>query len=124
LGCQINMASATDGTSNTFLVGETLPYEHDHLPWDNWYAFNGGMSHCTTIIPINYRSDQNASWCSPVDQYRGNWNISWGFKSKHSGGANFVMVDGSVHFVSQSIDHRIYQLLGCRNDGIGFPNPF
>jgi hypothetical protein len=27
------------------------------------------------------------------------------------------MVDGSVHFIHQNIDHRTYQLLGCRNDG-------
>ena len=32
-------------------------------------------------------------------------------------GVNFVFADGSVHFISQVIDHRTYQLLGCRNDG-------
>jgi len=43
--------------------------------------------------------------------------VSFGFKSRHSGGCNFCFADGSVHFLSQSIDHRTYQLLGCRNDG-------
>jgi prepilin-type processing-associated H-X9-DG protein len=47
-----------------------------------------------------------------------NWDISWGFKSNHSGGVNFLWGDGSVRFVTQSIDHRTYQLLGCRNDGM------
>ena len=71
----------------------------------------------STIIPINYQSKDAATWCSPAQSYRGNWNVSWGFKSNHSGGANFLFGDGSVHFLQQSIDHRTYQLLGCRNDG-------
>ena len=43
--------------------------------------------------------------------------VSFGFKSRHTGGANFAFGDGSVHFISQSIDMRAYQLLGTRNDG-------
>jgi prepilin-type processing-associated H-X9-DG protein len=48
-----------------------------------------------------------------------NWAVTWGFKSNHPNGANFAMVDGSVHFISQTIDHRTYQFLGCRHDGMG-----
>jgi prepilin-type N-terminal cleavage/methylation domain-containing protein/prepilin-type processing-associated H-X9-DG protein len=118
LGAKINLASITDGTSNTIMIGESLPLEHDHLAQNVWWSFNGGNAHCTTIIPINYRTDQWVNWCSPADHYRGNWNVSWGFKSKHTNGTNFVFADASVHFISQSIDHRTYQLLGCRNDGM------
>lgn len=115
MGCRITMASVTDGTSNTILIGETLPEMHDHF-WDgHWQHFNGGTAHVGTITPINYRSDVR-NWCSPADRSHQNWNLSFGFKSNHSGGANFVFVDGSVRFVNQSIDHRTYQLLGCRND--------
>ena len=46
-----------------------------------------------------------------------NWALEFAFKSRHSGGASFVFGDGSVHFVSETIDHKTYQLLGCRNDG-------
>ena len=46
-----------------------------------------------------------------------NNNIAWGFRSRHTGGANFAFADGSVRFLSQSIDHKTFQLLGCRNDG-------
>ncbi len=120
LGVKLNMASMSDGTSNTLLIGECLPFEHDHLAQNQWWDFNGGQSHCTTIIPINYKSnyhDQNGDRCNRPDVNYQNWSVSWGFKSRHTGGANFVFGDGSVHFVNQAIDHKTYQLLGCRNDG-------
>jgi len=119
LGAKITMASVTDGLSNTIMVGESLPQEHDHLTNGvvPWLSFNGGNAHVTTIIPINYRSD-GQNWCSPAQTFRGNWDVSWGYKSKHTNGANFLFGDGSVHFINQSIDVRTYQLLGCRNDGM------
>jgi prepilin-type processing-associated H-X9-DG protein len=40
-----------------------------------------------------------------------------GFKSQHPGGATFVFCDGSVHFISETIDHTAYQMLGDRRDG-------
>ena len=35
---------------------------------------------------------------------RSNWNVSWGFKSRHPGGAQFLFGDGSVHFLAEDID--------------------
>ena len=123
LGCKINFASAKDGLSNTIMVGETLINSHDHIGGVNcWWSFNGGASHVSTIVPINYRSD-GPDWCSPANRSQWNWAVSWGFKSNHTNGANFLMGDGSVHFLSQSIDHRTYQLLGCRNDGMSASVP-
>jgi prepilin-type processing-associated H-X9-DG protein len=116
LGAKITLASITDGTSNTIMVGETLYRHHDHLQVQRWWDYNGGASHCTTIIPINQQSD--GTDCNDVKRnVPYNWAMSWGFKSNHTGGANFLFGDGSVRLVSQTIDHRTYQLLGCRNDG-------
>ena len=39
-----------------------------------------------------------------------------GFKSKHEGGAHFVLCDGSVRFLSENIDYVNYQKLGDRHD--------
>ncbi len=118
-GAKISFAMITDGLSNTIFVGENLPSSNDHLWGNAWWHFNGGNSHASTIVPINQRSDHPDYGCSqttiPVNGR--NWNVSWGFKSKHSGGANFLMGDGTVRFIPQTIDHRTYQLLGCRNDG-------
>lgn len=44
-------------------------------------------------------------------------NVVGGFASSHSGGANFAFADGSVRFLKDSIDRRVYRLLGGRADG-------
>jgi prepilin-type N-terminal cleavage/methylation domain-containing protein/prepilin-type processing-associated H-X9-DG protein len=106
LGAKMSLVgSITDGTSNTILLGETLPEQHDHYTNWGWFHFNGAGVGCSTIIPINYNSKDGASWCSPAESYRGNWNVSWGFKSNHTSGTNFAMADGSVQFFTNAIDH-------------------
>ena len=40
--------------------------------------------------------------------------LSLGFKSRHPGGAQFALADGSVHFVDDSIDFKLYNALGTR----------
>jgi prepilin-type N-terminal cleavage/methylation domain-containing protein/prepilin-type processing-associated H-X9-DG protein len=118
-GANITMASVRDGLSNTILIGETLPNTHDHIStWNSWMHFNGGPSHASTIVPINYRIDTALNNCdSPAERSKGNWSVSWGFRSNHSGGANFLFGDGAVRFIRETIDHRTYQLLGARSDG-------
>ena len=66
-----------------------------------------------------FRTGQCGSAPIPNDR---NWNVAWGFKSRHTGGANFVFADGSVRFISESINMRAYVLLGARNDGQPTPN--
>ncbi len=112
----IGFAQITDGLSNTLAVGEGLPSMTDHLTNQGWWHFNGGAAQVSTIAPINARSD-GTNCSDPVRASRDSWNTSMGFKSRHTGGANFLRADGTVTFISQTIDHRTYQLLGCRNDG-------
>ena len=82
-----------------------------------WAQTDSGLALISTIVPINTSTPLpgQCGGASPL-MNRDNWNTSFGFKSNHSGGANFVFVDGSVHFIPQTIEHRVYQQLGCRND--------
>jgi len=119
LGAKIKLASINDGTSNTLMVGEILADKHDHVSgWNSWMHFNGGSSHVSTIVPINYKIKYNDGTCNnPLENAR-NWNVGWGFRSGHTGGSQFAFADGSVRFLPESIDMRTYQLLGARSDGI------
>jgi prepilin-type N-terminal cleavage/methylation domain-containing protein/prepilin-type processing-associated H-X9-DG protein len=116
----VRRVECLDGTSQTLLLGESLPATNAHMQ-KGWYD-NYGVQLATTIIPINYPiSESDKSWCGsasagPAHSMFNN-NISWGFRSRHPGGANFTFVDGSVHFLSQSINHKTFQLLGCKSDG-------
>jgi prepilin-type processing-associated H-X9-DG protein len=38
-------------------------------------------------------------------------------RSKHAGGVNIALGDGSVRFIGDGIDHNTWQYLGARNDG-------
>jgi len=120
-GAKLNMASVTDGMSNTFMLGEALPSQNAHMLFTTWYTIYGTQLN-STIIPINYPIDEkDLTWCgqngaTPAHSMFNN-NVSWGFKSRHPLGVNFAFGDGSVRFISQNIEHRTYQLLGCRNDG-------
>jgi prepilin-type N-terminal cleavage/methylation domain-containing protein/prepilin-type processing-associated H-X9-DG protein len=116
-GPRITLNNATDGTANTLLFGEMLPGENQMR--DNHWATAGPRRAVTTIIPINYRTryrDADGCTAAPLRYYK-NENVADGFRSLHSGGANFAMADGSVRFLSQTIDPQIFQYLGCRDDG-------
>jgi len=126
-GARISFSSVTDGTSSTFMLGETLPSQNYHMRTFGWYSVYGTQV-ISTIIPINHPiSETDTSWCGAASvgpgQSMTNNNVAWGFKSRHPGGANFAFVDGSVHFVAETIDHRTLQLLGCRNDEHAFTWP-
>jgi prepilin-type processing-associated H-X9-DG protein len=54
---------------------------------------------------------------SPGCNHWQNWTTSNGFKSQHTGGAHFVLCDGSVRFISETINYMTYQKLGDRRDG-------
>ena len=67
-----------------------------------------------TTIPLNtFESD------GPGGQHAAgtSWWTTSGFKSRHPGGANFCMGDGSVHFITETIDYRLYNELGSRAGG-------
>lgn len=123
LAPKIPMASAVDGTSNVIAVGEILYRCHDHT--GGWWHYNGmGTAHASTSVPMNTMTTCAESqavatrlgYPNPQCFTKSNWNYSWGFRSNHAGGANFVYVDGSVHFMPQTIDYMTYQYLGGRMD--------
>ena len=99
---QIRPSTITDGTSNTLMVGEDVPMQNLR---SGAYFTNGDW--CSCHGPINYFRNPP----SP-----GDWPNVMTFRSRHPGGAQFCMADGSVHFVAQNINHPLYRSL-CTRDG-------
>ena len=113
-----------DGLSSTIFVGETLYDCHDHR--EGLWSFNGfNNAHGSTVVPINNMTTCHNSQAEaqakgsthPQCFNKNNWNFSWGFRSKHSGGSQFLFGDGSTKLLSQEIEHTLYQKLGGKADG-------
>jgi len=120
----MNFSAIRDGTSNVILVGEILSMCHDHN--GGLWHYNGmGNAHASTSAPINtmttcvdtQQEAQRRGYLNPQCFTKSNWNYSWGFRSRHPGGAQFVFADGSTHFLSQTLNYATYQYLGARADG-------
>jgi len=99
----IKLAHIKDGTSNTIMAGESLPGE---CSWHSVFGHNFPLS--GTTVPIN--NPFTAAPGSPDE-----WQRTCGYKSRHPGGANFLLCDGSVHFFAETIDYRLYNGLGTRD---------
>jgi prepilin-type N-terminal cleavage/methylation domain-containing protein len=118
------MTDITDGTSNTALVSELIlspdTYGHDirgryHNPAHSGVAFS------TLYAPNNMIPDQ-FNWCSPQPVPRAPciWTGSYMFvsaRSYHANGVNLGLADGSIRFVTNSIDINTWRALGSRNGG-------
>jgi prepilin-type N-terminal cleavage/methylation domain-containing protein/prepilin-type processing-associated H-X9-DG protein len=117
-------ADIPDGLSNTIALGEMLPAWNREAT--SWRWASGFATTAITVAPINYPTDcwVDDNWSCAACNALGkgpngslNYQLAYGFKSKHPGGAQFTFADGSVKFLSQNIDHNLFQYLGCRNDG-------
>lgn len=120
----MNLAAMLDGTSNVIAIGEILPACNDHTA-GMWHYNGMGNAHASTSVPINTMTTCATSQADALRRgypypecfTRSNWNFSWGFRSRHPGGAQFVFADGSVHFLSSQINYMTYQAMGGRADG-------
>ncbi|MCI0740754.1 MAG: DUF1559 domain-containing protein [Gemmataceae bacterium] len=105
---RLRFADVVDGTSQTLLAGERPPSFDQRFGW--WYAGVGQMtdgSLDTHLAAVQYNQTLRAPIC-PEGPYRyGPGSVSnlcdmFHFWSLHSGGANFLFVDGSVRFLPYS----------------------
>ncbi|TWT48291.1 DUF1559 domain-containing protein [Botrimarina hoheduenensis] len=111
------LSQITDGTSNSFLMGEFVDTECEDLgacqerPWYNRPYYLGGFQNA----PYHMRAlltQPNAKlgkFEAPFTQRP--------FSSLHSGVIQFVYCDGSVHTISESVDFLTYLGLGTVNGG-------
>ncbi|HEY2413090.1 MAG TPA: DUF1559 domain-containing protein [Pirellulaceae bacterium] len=105
-------ASITDGTANTFAVGEAVP---SWSQWSWWYCQNACVA--TTAIPLNYHRG-----IEKLETFSSQYARNYSFYSLHPAGANFAMCDASVKFVPDNIDQTSYRALATVEAGDSIPN--
>ncbi len=119
-------AQITDGTSNSFAIGEawggSLSRRSTHYgPW----GLVGTHTCCHGRVYTNRNDRVNVT-----AQYKNDWHLNavwrgdakkrvyaWTFSSGHTGGGHFLISDGSTRFVSQNMDYGIYARLAYIHDG-------
>jgi prepilin-type N-terminal cleavage/methylation domain-containing protein len=122
LNSSIRYEDVTDGSSNTVYIGEKSYFGASLLPgttdlgWasgtratlrNTGVAINAGNANS----PFNPYAAPSAPPPVPLPTDVG------GFGSVHSGGAHFCLGDGSVRFISQNINAKVYANLANRADG-------
>jgi prepilin-type processing-associated H-X9-DG protein len=119
----IRTRDITDGTSNTIGVGE----RQSAFAPNGWagvipgartvfsqqvaarrnVAFDSSPRPAITMAVVHVRTGgPNAPTGSPG-----------GYNSPHTGGAQFLLMDGSVRMISENVDLNIFRRLAARNDG-------
>ncbi len=126
----VKIGRISDGTSNTFICGEgARPNQTEYsmgkpigtdsdegvgkmgAAWNDWQQAVGR--------PLRGRVPglTQASSPKPDGSCVINCNSRWNFHSFHTGGAHFVLADGTVRFLSQNIDRLTFNRLYHVSDG-------
>lgn len=100
------MRDIVDGTSNTFLLGET-----DFTPQGVPSTTYGG------VWGYGYIGYSWGNTYHPFNKHNHTSTVYGAFRSQHTGGAHFAMVDGSVHFFSENMNNDLYRELSTRAGG-------
>ncbi|MDQ3331693.1 MAG: DUF1559 domain-containing protein [Planctomycetota bacterium] len=111
-----------DGTSSTLLMAEVLQGKANDLRGFTWW---GDACHFETLLLPNSRDpDRPSSNCTsdPADNLpcvvaAAPWSLTLASRSRHTGGTQGALGDGSVRFFSDSIDRLTWRRLGSSQDG-------
>jgi prepilin-type N-terminal cleavage/methylation domain-containing protein/prepilin-type processing-associated H-X9-DG protein len=129
-GRRLKISDITDGLSNTIFVGEEefplkARYEVTELDLPGVgrrkavWQFGSDSIDCQYGMNEAFGSTGVKMNLPPVSGFSGAaleaYIVSFG--SRHTGGANFLLGDGSVRFIRDSIDPATYSALGTRAGG-------
>lgn len=115
---EYSMAKVPDGSSKTIHVGETHWAEpgstesgcFNNMHWMSSWAVASTVWGINTDYVTMFRWDANT-------HDNQNWQTGCNYRSRHPGGAHFLMVDGSVSFMTDDVSPALLANLGSRNDG-------
>ena len=110
-----------DGTSNTLAIGEKRTEQATLTSAQYRWGYHATR---TVNYPMNVDVVPDAKYSIPtstggtVAGTSAAWNDWWAnFGGPHPGGVQFLLADGSVSFLSETIEFDTYQYLGDKADG-------
>ncbi len=106
---KVGFRNITDGLSTTLMIGEDV-YDPNSPGVGNFgigFAWAHAVEACAmAAIPINAKRPDGTPYAST------DWQGRNGFRSRHIGGAQFALADGSVRFLSENMALGLYRALG------------
>jgi prepilin-type N-terminal cleavage/methylation domain-containing protein/prepilin-type processing-associated H-X9-DG protein len=118
----VAIATITDGLSNTLMMSETLrAWSHDDNDWRGDIQNDDGVFKFMTITTPNSTAPDVVNWAipnndplMPVTTAGSEYSAA---RSRHTGGVNVALCDGSIRFVRQTIALSTWQALGTMDGG-------
>jgi prepilin-type processing-associated H-X9-DG protein len=117
-GRPVALVSILDGSSNTMMVSELIAGQRHDLRGLTWWATGSGF--VSGLRPNDSAPDlswADSSWCdsnapNPPCSFRtADTGYQFGARSKHTGGVNVAMCDGSLRFITNSISAATWQAM-------------
>jgi prepilin-type N-terminal cleavage/methylation domain-containing protein/prepilin-type processing-associated H-X9-DG protein len=101
---KVKMSDVSDGTSNTILIGERDTLNCRSGAWVGIRRPIGSGAQGVILVLAHSRPKINSP--DPPITYSATNGCGEGFSSMHPGGAQFVMCDGSIRFITNGINHN------------------
>ncbi len=144
-GARLKVTDITDGSSNTFAIGEQSGYGRDPglgtgcsttpndqydlrtgLKQGSWAGDTHGQPHTVatplgggvpcSVTTVRWPLGQRSR--TNIDDGMGNWGWNRPIQSPHAGnGANILRCDGSVAYLNNSMSFDTFKWLSIRDDG-------
>jgi hypothetical protein len=98
--------SIRDGLSNTLMVGEMATLTHQSRR--TFWAYSYTSYNASAAVPQSRTLLVDFDKCNQIGGYGGANPCKRGWGSFHTGGLHFVLGDGAVRFISDSIDIEMF----------------
>jgi prepilin-type N-terminal cleavage/methylation domain-containing protein/prepilin-type processing-associated H-X9-DG protein len=106
-----------DGTSNNFLIGESMRHKHGNQRTPLWGQGRYSAVYCIAR-PRNdpnhrdvWRWRINSRWNNFEEPTGTGRPLYWVWSSHHPGGTHIAMADGSVQFLNENMDYNTYAIM-------------
>ena len=125
----VRMRDVIDGTSNVLIVGEqsgvirglstSVGRDVRACYYGGWAGKIGGGhgNWGSGITTLRYPINADVTICTSASGCDDTYDNNTVLNSKHPGGTQGLLVDGSVHFLSETVDMFVLLCLGAKHDG-------